>query len=113
MVHISRDLRYLYKLDSYDELPEESEGLQEAWSKIYEGWGKLIGGNKASLSFLKQKQQAARKYNYNFELTMYRMVQRLPIPEVVERFNALGYNVDLEDYEGSMKRAYSGINKKR
>ena len=55
MVHNTRDVRYLYKLDNYDELPEESEGLHSAWNEIYQGWNKIIGGNRAGLSFLKQK----------------------------------------------------------
>ena len=113
MVHISKDLRYLYKLKDYEELPEATEELQQAWTDIYNEWSKIVGGNKADLAFLKQKQQFARKYNFDYEITLYRMLGKLPIPELVEQFNELGYNVQIKDYEASMKGAYGKLMKKK
>lgn len=113
MVHNTKDVRYLYILDSYEALPDSSEGLHDAWSSIYNKWGELTNSGKTNFSFLKQKRQVARKYDYNYQMTIYKMVQQFPYPELIDLFNSLGFKVDLKNYEQTMKMAYGKMQRDR
>ena len=65
MVINSGDLRYLLKLNNYDQLPEcDLEVLSAVWFSIYAEFSESVGGNRADLYLLKQKQILALKLKH-------------------------------------------------
>ena len=57
MIINSNDVRYLIIQDSYDDFPEvDTAELELAWYNIDREYSEIVGGNRADLWLLKQKQ---------------------------------------------------------
>lgn len=50
-----KDLRYLYKLDDYENIQQTSEGLQEIWDDIYFQWLDEFGEPSQAAEFRRTK----------------------------------------------------------
>jgi len=54
-VHKTGNLSYIYKLDNYDELPEQGEGLVEGWRVLYDEYLQEFGLGKEYETYLRKK----------------------------------------------------------
>ena len=106
MVINSNDVRYLLILDSYDELPEyDMDVLNDLWITIYAEFSEVVGGNRADLWLLKQKQLMFQKMKYEMDASLLRVIQVLPHPELLEQAKDFGYVIDLSDFENTFGKA--------
>ena len=112
-VQDTNNVKYLYILTDYSELPESEEGLTDAWFNIYSEWSNIIGGSRADLTILKHRRSIAMKQMFNVHTIMLNAIETLPIQELIDLFNEEGYRVSLDDYENSIKAARSKLNKKK
>ena len=106
MVMNSNDVRYLLILDDYDELPEyDMEVLNNLWITIYAEFSEIVGGNRADLWLLKQKQLMFQKMKYEMDASFLRVIQVLPHPELVEQAKEFGYVINLSDFQNTFAKA--------
>ena len=114
MVHNKKDLRYLIKLRDYENLPDVDEKqLFEPWEKILNEWSEVVGGNRAGLALLKERRLYAMKQMLDVELIVLKAVANLPVPEMVQEANDLGYKIDPANIHESIQRAYGKAMKKK
>lgn len=113
MVINSGDLRYLLILNNYDTLPDQElltqELLTQAWYNIYNEFSETVGGNRADLWLMKQKQLIAMKLKYEHDASVLRTVQQLPHPELIELAKEFGYNIDLKNFKPTFEKAYTQL----
>ena len=104
------EVRYLLKLDNYDELPDcDTEEISNAWYKIYAEFSEIVGGNQADLWLVKRKRLVLMKLNYEMGVTILRAVQLCPVKETIEAANELGYAIDPNDLKQSFEKAYTKL----
>ena len=108
MVQNTGDTRYL--LEVFEDIEID---LTEHWYNIYQEWSKIIGGSRSDLSLLKIKRMLALKHKFDYQSSLFRMVQTLPIPELVEMFNEEGFKIDLDNYQESIAIANGKLQKRK
>ncbi len=112
MVINSNDVRYLLILDNYDELPEyDMDVLNDLWVTIYAEFSETVGGNRADLWLLKQKQLTFQKMKYEMDSSLLRVIQVLPHPELLEQAKEFGYDIDLSDFQKTFEKANGKLTK--
>ena len=110
MVINSNEVRYLLILDDYDELPEyDMNVLNDLWITIYAEFSEVVGGNRAELWLLKQKQLMFQKMKYEMDASLLRVIQELPHPELLEQAKEFGYVIELDDFQGTFEKARISI----
>lgn len=99
MVINSGDLRYLLKIENYDDLPDDVDyaELSNAWYKIYNEFSDIAGGNGADLFIVKKKRLIAMHLQHDLHAKIINTIQRYPYPEMIEIAKDFGYNIDTND----------------
>ena len=95
MIINSNDVRYLIIQDSYDDFPEvDTAELELAWYNIYREYSEIVGGNRADLWLLKQKQFIAMKIEYETGACILRVIKEMPHPELLEMAEKKGLELE-------------------
>ena len=106
------DLRYLLKLDDYDELPEVSTAeLVTSWHSIYEEFSESVGGNRSELFLARQRSLIGLKYKHDIDASIIRVLSRHPHEELIDLAEEVGYKMNRHDLQGSIDRAVAQIKK--
>ena len=106
MVINNDDVRYLIILDSYEELPDvDVAELELAWYNIYREYSEIVGGNRADLWLLKQKQFISMKLEYEVGACILRVIKEMPHPELLEMAEKFGYFIKIDDLEKTFIKA--------
>ncbi len=114
MVQNKGDVRYLLRLENYDELPGgEYEWLLDKWYDIYKEYSDIVGSKRADMALLREKRMAAMKHMYNYHTILLNTVRNFPIPEMVDMVNKEGFKIDLKDFDTTWKAARSKLMKKK
>lgn len=99
---------------NYDKLPEVDQNeFVDAWANIQNEWAETVGNNQADLSLLRKKLLAQLKHAFGYQIKVYDCLKIMPVPELIEKFNSCGFNVDIDNYETTMQRAYGKLMKKK
>ncbi len=106
MIINSNDVRYLIIQDSYDDFPEvDTAELELAWYNIYREYSEIVGGNRADLWLLKQKQFISMKFEYETGACILRVIKEMPHPELLEMAEKFGYFIKMDDLEKTFIKA--------
>ncbi len=106
MVINNDDVRYLLILDSYNELPDvDVAELELAWYNIYREYSEIVGGNRADLWLLKQKQFISMKLEYEIGACLLRVIKEIPHPELLEMAEKFGFFIKIDDLEKTFIKA--------
>lgn len=104
------DVRYLLILDSYEEFPEfELDKLTLAWTEIYQEFSDIAGGNRADLYLVKVKMLTEMQLDFNRQSVILDMVQKYPIPYMIDEAKKEGYSIDINDFDKTFEKAYTRL----
>lgn len=108
MVINSGDLRYLLKIENYDDLPDDVDyaELSNAWYKIYNEFSDIAGGNRADLGLLQVKRLTTMKLRLATHFELLKAINIFPDQELIDYFNSLGYAIDPDNFNETYNAAY-------
>lgn len=108
MVINTGDVRYLIKIDNYDELPEDVDyaELSNAWYRIYNEFSDVAGGNRADLGLLQVKRLTTMKIRIATHFELLKAISIFPDKELIDYFNTLGYAIDPDNFNETYNAAH-------
>lgn len=110
MVIETGDVRYLLILNDYEQLPDiEIDQLSSAWHVIYQEFSDIAGGSRADLWLVKVKRMTVMQLDLQRQSSLLRMIELMPIPELIEEARKEGFFIDLKDFKKTFEKAYTKL----